>query len=178
MTLDRLWAGWRSDYIEGVASEGGMSDGECLFCALAAMDDDAGLVLARDEHAFAVMNAYPYTSGHVMVAPLRHEGTLAALTRDEANALMALTQDATRALESAYRPEGINVGVNIGRAAGAGIPGHVHVHALPRWNGDTNFMTSVAEARVLPESLRTSYDKLRTAWPGTGPGSAADRSGR
>ena len=170
MTLDRLWAGWRSDYIEGVASEGvasggGAPDGECLFCTLAAADDHEGMVLARNEHAFAVMNAYPYTSGHVMVAPLRHEGTLAALTRDEANALMALTQDATRALERAYRPEGINVGVNIGRAAGAGIPGHVHVHALPRWNGDTNFMTSVAEARVLPESLRTSYDKLRAAWP-------------
>lgn len=165
MTLDRLWAGWRSDYIEGVASAGGPPEGECLFCALAAMEDDAALVLSRNEHAFAVMNAYPYTSGHVMVAPLRHEGTLAALTRDEANALMALTQDATRALDGAYRPEGMNVGVNIGRAGGAGIPGHVHVHALPRWNGDTNFITSVAEARVLPESLRTSYDKLRAAWP-------------
>ncbi|HEX5587258.1 MAG TPA: HIT domain-containing protein [Acidimicrobiia bacterium] len=164
MTLDRLWAGWRSEYIEGVAGSEPRA-GECLFCTLAAAEDDEDMVLARNEHAFAVMNAYPYTSGHLMVAPVRHEGTLAGLTRDEANALMALTQDATSALAAAYRPEGMNVGVNIGRAAGAGIPGHVHVHALPRWNGDTNFMTAVAEARVLPESLSASYEKLRAAWP-------------
>ena len=123
-------------------------------------------MLARDDQSFAVMNAYPYTSGHLMVAPLRHEAVLAGLTRDEANAVMAMTQAATTALERAYTPEGINVGVNIGRAAGAGILGHVHVHALPRWNGDTNFMTSVAEARVLPESLTASYEKLVAAWPG------------
>jgi ATP adenylyltransferase len=174
MTLDRLWAGWRATYIEAVAGSvperqrGSLdpSRDDCLFCTLAVADDQEGLVLARNEHAFAVMNAYPYTSGHLMVVPLRHEGALAGLTRDEANALMALTQDATTALDGAYHPQGMNVGVNIGRAAGAGIPGHVHVHALPRWNGDTNFMTSVAEARVLPESLRTSYDKLRAAWPG------------
>jgi ATP adenylyltransferase len=155
MTLDRVWAGWRSAYIETVGG----------FCTLAAGDPEQMLVLARTEHAFAVMNAYPYTSGHLMVAPLRHEATLAGLSREEAGALMALTQDATAAVDTAYAPQGINVGVNIGRAAGAGIPGHVHVHALPRWNGDTNFMTAVAEARVLPESLRTSYDKLRAAWP-------------
>jgi len=165
MTLDRLWAGWRAEYIEEVAGGPDPRLEECLFCALAAMDDVDGLVLARNEHAFAVMNAYPYTSGHLMVAPLRHEATLAGLTRDEGSAVMALTQDATAALEAAYHPEGMNVGVNVGRAAGAGIPGHVHVHALPRWAGDTNFMTAVAEARVLPESLRTSYDKLRAAWP-------------
>ena len=163
MTLDRLWAGWRAEYIAGTVSE--PREGECLFCALASMDDDTALVLARNEHAFAVMNAYPYTSGHLMVAPVRHEASLAGLTRDEAVAVMSLTQDATAALEGAYRPEGMNVGVNVGRAAGAGIPGHVHVHALPRWSGDTNFMTAVAEARVLPESLRTSYDKLKRAWP-------------
>lgn len=166
MTLDRLWAGWRSAYIETVADEPPDVRAEgCLFCALAAGDPEELMVLARNDLAFAVMNAYPYTSGHLMVAPLRHEGTLAGLSRDEAGAVMALAQDATAALDAAYRPEGINVGVNIGRAAGAGIPGHVHVHALGRWNGDTNFMTAVAEARVLPESLRTSYDKLRAAWP-------------
>jgi diadenosine tetraphosphate (Ap4A) HIT family hydrolase len=166
MTLDRLWAGWRATYIEEVAA--GAPDprpGGCLFCSLVAGDPTEAMVLARNEHAFAVMNAYPYTSGHLMVAPVRHEGTLAGLGRDEAGALMALTQDATSALDAAYRPEGLNVGVNIGRAAGAGIPGHVHVHALPRWNGDTNFMTSVAETRVLPESLGASYQKLRAAWP-------------
>ena len=165
MTLDRLWAGWRATYIEEVAGSPEPRPGACLFCTLAAGDPVEAMVLARNEHAFAVMNAYPYTSGHLMIAPVRHEGTLAGLARDEANALMALTQHATTALDAAYGPEGINVGVNIGRAAGAGIPGHVHVHALPRWNGDTNFMTAVAEARVLPESLRTSYEKLRAVWP-------------
>jgi ATP adenylyltransferase len=166
MTLDRVWAGWRSAYIESVGSaEPSVSADGCLFCTLAAGEPEEMLVLARSEHAFAVMNAYPYTSGHVMVAPLRHAATLAGLSREEAAGLMALTQDATAAVDAAYAPQGINVGVNIGRAAGAGIPGHVHVHALPRWNGDTNFMTAVAEARVLPESLRTSYDKLRVAWP-------------
>jgi diadenosine tetraphosphate (Ap4A) HIT family hydrolase len=170
VTLDRLWAGWRAEYIEGVAGAPEPRPVECLFCALAALDDEEGRVLARNEHAFAVMNAYPYTSGHLMVASLRHEATLSGLRREEGAALMALTQDATAAIDVAYRPEGMNVGVNIGRAGGAGIPGHVHVHALPRWNGDTNFMTAVAETRVLPESLRTSYDKLRAAWPGSDAG--------
>jgi len=98
-------------------------------------------------------------------APLRHESTLADLTRDEAAAVMALVQDANVAVMAAYRPDGINVGANIGRAAGAGVPGHVHMHVLPRWAGDTNFMTAVAEARVLPEPLSTSYEKLRAEWP-------------
>ncbi len=165
MTLDRLWAGWRATYINEIATQRAPDDDDCLFERLATADPAEALVLARNDRVFAVMNAYPYTSGHLMVAPLRHEATLAALTRDDAAAVMALTQDATAALQAAYSPEGINVGVNIGRAAGAGIPGHVHVHVLPRWNGDTNFMTSVAEARVLPEPLATSYEKLRAAWP-------------
>jgi ATP adenylyltransferase len=165
--LDRLWAGWRTTYIDGVATQEPSDDPEdCLFERLAAVPAAESLVLARDEHAFAVMNAYPYTSGHLMVAPLRHESTLADLTRDEAAAVMALVQDANVAVMAAYRPDGINVGANIGRAAGAGIPGHVHVHVLPRWAGDTNFMTAVAEARVLPEPLDTSYEKLRAEWPG------------
>jgi ATP adenylyltransferase len=164
--LDRLWAGWRSAYIDGVANQA-PTDGrdDCLFERLAAAPDPDGLVLARNEHAFAVMNAYPYTSGHLMVAPLRHESTLAGLTREEAGAVMALVQDANVAVVGAYQPDGINVGANIGRAAGAGVPGHVHVHVVPRWVGDTNFMTAVAEARVLPEHLTTSYEKLCAHWP-------------
>jgi ATP adenylyltransferase len=137
----------------------------CLFERLAAEDPDAALVLGRNEHAFAVMNAYPYISGHLMVVPFRHEATLARLSRHEAGALMALVQDANVAIERAYRPDGINVGANLGRAGGAGIPGHVHVHALPRWDGDTNFMTTVAETRVLPETLSKSWAKLKEAWP-------------
>ncbi len=166
MTLDRLWAGWRAAYIEGVATVPepvGTSD--CLFCGLIAADPEDALVIAQGEHVFAVMNAYPYTSGHLMVAPRRHGGTLSALEPDEASELMAMVQDATRALEAAYHPDGMNVGVNLGRAAGAGIPGHVHVHVVPRWNGDTNFMTATAETRVLPESLDVGWAKLRDAWP-------------
>jgi ATP adenylyltransferase len=166
MPLDILWAGWRTTYIDGVATQA-PSEGEheCLFERLAREPDDESLVLARNEHAFAVMNAYPYTSGHLMVAPLRHESSLVGLSRDEAAAVMRLVQDANVAVLAAYTPDGINVGANIGRAAGAGVPGHVHVHVLPRWAGDTNFMTTVAEARILPEPLTKSYEKLRAAWP-------------
>jgi ATP adenylyltransferase len=166
MSLERLWAGWRTTYIDDVATQAPPEgDHECLFERLASEPDDVSLVLARNEHAFAVMNAYPYTSGHLMVAPLRHESTLADLSRPEAAAVMALVQDANVAVLAAYSPDGINVGANIGRAAGAGVPGHVHVHELPRWSGDTNFMTTIAEARVLPEPLTKSYEKLIAAWP-------------
>jgi ATP adenylyltransferase len=167
MTLERLWAGWRTTYIDEVATQREPAgDDGCIFCRLAAAPDpDEALVLARDDLVFAVMNAYPYTSGHLMVAPVRHEGALGSLSRAEASALMAMAQDATLALDRAYTPDGINVGLNLGRAAGAGIPGHVHLHALPRWEGDTNFMTSVAETRVLPEPLSKSFEKLKAAWP-------------
>jgi ATP adenylyltransferase len=161
--LDHLWAGWRSEYISEVATR--PPQGDCLFCALQQMDPVEAMILERTSTTFTVMNAYPYTSGHVMVAPLRHEGTLVGLDPGEAAEVMHATQRANAALVTAYRPEGINIGANIGRAAGAGVPGHVHVHALPRWAGDTNFVTTVADVRVLPESLRTTYDKLREAWP-------------
>ncbi|HZJ27874.1 MAG TPA: HIT domain-containing protein [Acidimicrobiia bacterium] len=162
--LEHLWAGWRSAYIEDVIASRARSD-ECVFCALQGLDDDEAMILERTEHSFTVMNAFPYTSGHLMTVPLRHVGGLVDLAADEAATLMHATQRATGAIGEAYRPDGINVGVNIGVGAGAGIPGHVHVHALPRWDGDTNFMTSVAETRVLPESLRDSYERLRRAWP-------------
>jgi ATP adenylyltransferase len=163
MSLDRLWAGWRSSYIESI--EASPRPEGCLFCSLLAMSDDEALILERGEDSFAVMNAYPYTSGHVMVAPVRHVASITDLDADEAAALMHGTQRATATVERVYAPDGVNVGANIGRAAGAGVPGHVHVHVLPRWSGDTNFMTAVAETRVLPEGLRHSYDKLRAAWP-------------
>lgn len=161
--LDHLWAGWRSAYIEGVAA--GVGDDECLFCRLQRLDDDEAFVLERTDRTFTVMNAYPYTSGHLMVAPLRHVADLESLEPDEAAAVMYAVQRACTALRGAFRPDGLNVGVNLGRVAGAGVPGHVHVHALPRWSGDTNFMTSVADTRVLPETLRASWDKLLAAWP-------------
>ena len=163
MTLDRLWAGWRSEYIDAVTAED-RPDG-CLFCAVAAGDDDEGGVVAREALTFALLNRYPYTSGHLMVAPRRHVSGLEALTAEEAAALMETTRRATVAVQAAYDPDGLNLGANLGRAAGAGVPGHLHVHVLPRWVGDTNFMTSVAEARVLPEPLDRSLEKLRAAWP-------------
>jgi ATP adenylyltransferase len=163
MTLDHLWAGWRSAYIESVT--GAPDPGDCLFCVLATADPTEAMVLARDDLVFALMNAYPYTSGHLMVAPIRHEGALTGLTDAEAAALMTMTRAASVALERAYRPDGLNVGMNLGRAAGAGIPAHLHLHTVPRWSGDTNFMTTVADARVLPESLQSSWEKLRAAWP-------------
>jgi ATP adenylyltransferase len=165
--LERLWAGWRNEYVTGVAQEDvDRRADRCIFCALAA-DPDANRtqVLARGEHVFALLNAFPYNSGHLMVAPLRHEGNLEALTPEETGELMRVVVDATRALKAAYAPDGINVGMNLGRAAGAGIPGHLHVHVLPRWEADTNFMTTVAEARILPEALSVTHERLESAWP-------------
>jgi ATP adenylyltransferase len=163
MPLDRLWAGWRAPYLDEVTGEAPPSD-ECLFCRLAAADPDEAYVVARDERAFVVLNAYPYTSGHVMVAPLRHEGDLEVLTAADATALMHLTQRAAAAVKRAYAPEGVNVGANLGAAAGAGVPGHLHFHVVPRWYADTNFMTAIAETRVLPEPLSATLVRLREAW--------------
>ena len=162
MTLERLWAGWRSEYVGSVGAEDDRS--ECLFCALAAASDDAALVVARGPSVFAVLNLYPYTSGHLMVAPVAHEPDLEALSPSDVSSLMGMTQRAVAAIKAAYRPDGLNVGMNLGRAAGAGVPGHLHVHVIPRWVGDTNFMTTAAEVRVLPESLTATLDRLRAAW--------------
>ncbi|MDQ1372833.1 MAG: adenylyltransferase [Actinomycetota bacterium] len=162
--LDRLWAGWRSQYIASSGADSG--DDGCVLCrVLAHPDEREALVVWRGEHAAVILNAYPYTSGHVMVLPLRHVGDLEDLDGAEASELWAGAADAVRAIKQAYEPGGLNLGANLGRAAGAGVPGHLHVHVLPRWSGDTNFMTSVAEARVLPEPLSESYDKVKAAWP-------------
>jgi ATP adenylyltransferase len=147
-------------YIESAAGEG--ADEGCLFCdKLAVGDEAASLVLARTERAFAMLNAFPYNPGHLMVAPLRHVAELGELRPDELAESSELLQRGIRALRAASGPDGFNVGMNLGRVAGAGVPGHVHWHLVPRWDGDTNFMAAVGETRVLPESLEDTWAKLR-----------------
>ncbi len=167
MSIDQLWAGWRASYIERAASaSGGTGDGSCVFCALAASTDDAeAYVLERTELTYTVLNLYPYTTGHLLVVPVRHEGQFEALDAAEGPALFAALQRGIVAVRAAMSPDAVNIGANLGRAAGAGIPDHCHLHAVPRWTGDTNFMTSIAEARVLPEDLRTTWKRLRDVWP-------------
>jgi ATP adenylyltransferase len=162
--LDRLWADWRSEYVSDPKL--GSDDHGCVLCNLVAATDDAeALVLERAPGTIVVMNLYPYGSGHLMVAPTRHVASYEDLDDDELTGLARAQVRALRAIRAAYSPEGVNVGANLGRAAGAGVPNHLHVHLLPRWIGDTNFMTSIAQTRVLPESLRAGYDKLLAAWP-------------
>lgn len=162
MSLERLWAGWRSEYVSRLDHGDGDGDEGCVLCRVIA--DRGQLVWAGDTVAVA-LNAFPYTSGHMLVMPVRHVGEIEDVVDADARALWSALTSAVRALKVAYGPEGVNVGANLGRAAGAGVPGHFHVHVLPRWTGDTNFMTSVAEARVMPESLAVSMERLRAAWP-------------
>jgi ATP adenylyltransferase len=165
MTLERLWAGWRSDYVADPNT--GRTDIACVMCNLvAATDDVAALVLERTPMTIVVMNLYPYASGHLLVAPTRHVASFEDLEDDELIAVSRAQVRALRAVRAAYSPDGVNLGVNIGRAAGAGVPTHLHVHVLPRWSGDTNFTTTVAGIRVMPEDLGTGYEKVLAAWPG------------
>ena len=167
MTLDRWWAGWRHEYISAAFAQE-LEEGEgSLFERILAADvgDREAYVVHRGEVVSALLNAYPYNSGHVLVMPNRAVPGLDGLTADEETDLWRTVREAVHAIEQAYRPEGVNVGLNLGRAAGAGIPEHLHVHCLPRWSGDTNFMTVVAETRVLPEPLDVTWQKLTEAWP-------------
>ena len=154
--MDHLWSPWRLAYVTGASS----GDPACVFCA-ALETEHHDLVLTRGRLCYAILNLYPYNGGHLMVASNRHVGTLAATTRDERDELMRLTRHAEIALTEAYTPQGINMGINIGRPAGAGVLDHLHVHLVPRWNGDTNFMTVVGNTRVLPEDLAQSAARLR-----------------
>jgi ATP adenylyltransferase len=163
MSLDRIWADWRSAYVNGIDAS---RKSGCVICNLVDAADDAdALVLERIDATITVMNLYPYGSGHLMVSPVRHAAAYDDLTDDENVAVARAQLRALQAVRAAYDPDGVNVGANLGQAAGAGVPGHLHVHVLPRWLGDTNFMTAIAEVRVLPESLRTGYDKLKSVWP-------------
>lgn len=168
MSLERLWAGWRLPYLEAADDDRHGGDTEaCIFCRILASDEspDQTYVVWRDEHCAAVLNAFPYTSGHLMVMPVRHVADLEECSAEEAAAVWKVVGDAVVAVRSAYSPEGLNVGANLGKAAGAGVPGHLHVHCVPRWSGDTNFMTVLAETRVLPEALSSTFARIRDAWP-------------
>ena len=157
--MDYLWTPWRYHYIASVKN-----DDRCVFCdAVAANDDRETLILLRGEKNFVILNRYPYTGGHVMIVPYAHVADLASAEPEALAEMMRLAQRLQIALQRTYQPEGFNVGMNLGRAAGAGIVGHLHLHVLPRWAGDANFMTVVGETRVEPEDLTTTYDRLNVA---------------
>jgi len=168
-TMPRLWAGWRIPYILAGDDERarGHIDGLTLFEGIeqSGLDDSVTYILWRGERCFALLNAYPYTSGHLMVLPKRAAENLEDLDDATYSELFEGVRLAVRAVKEAFAPEGVNMGMNLGKASGAGVPDHLHVHVLPRWSGDTNFITSIAEARVLPESLRDTWERLRRAWP-------------
>ena len=185
--MDRLWTPWRYAYITGNKPEGrpGVpaelagwpgTDRKCVFCNLIASVDWAisagmardeaeryGLVVSRYRHGYCCLNRFPYSSGHVLLVPYRHTDQLATLDRDESATLIWATQQVERALRAVYDPDGINLGMNLGKAAGAGVAGHIHLHALPRWVGDTSFVTVTAETRILPETLDVTWQRVRDA---------------
>ncbi len=158
--MDYLWAPWRMAYFQDPFPVEG-----CLFCWAPQQEDTpTNLVVYRGQHAYAMLNRYPYTSAHLMIVPYQHTDDLVQLPQETWLDIIRLTQQAVQVLRDLYHPHGFNVGFNLGKAAGAGIIEHVHLHIVPRWSGDTNFMTTLAYARVLPEALDVTFDKVRTAW--------------
>ena len=157
--MDYLWTPWRFQYMEK-AARGGETD--CIFCDAASRTDDAEtLVVYRGAKAFVILNRYPYTSGHVMIVPYVHVGELHLCDPAALNEIMQLARHVETLFKAEYKPDGMNLGMNLGRAAGAGVVGHLHLHALPRWIGDSNFMTVTGETRVQPEELKTTYARLQ-----------------
>ncbi|HKT45990.1 MAG TPA: HIT domain-containing protein [Candidatus Acidoferrales bacterium] len=159
--MDYLWTPWRYAYMEQV-TKGKQPD--CIFCdALARNSDEETLIVYRGKKAFIILNRFPYTSGHVMLVPYQHVAELASCDPEALTEMMALAQRLEAIFKKDYKPDGANLGMNLGRAAGAGVTGHIHLHMLPRWFGDSNFMTVAAETRVHPEDLRSTYTRLRSA---------------
>ncbi len=155
--MDYLWTPWRYAYIKAADSKP-----ECIFCELQNLgDDERALIVYRGGYHFIVLNAFPYTSGHAMVVPYQHLDRLSKLPSEAADEMMRLTQRLEAVLFELYRPDGVNLGLNVGRAAGAGVAGHIHMHVLPRWVADANFMTVVGETRLLPELLTETYARLK-----------------
>jgi ATP adenylyltransferase len=158
--MKRIWSPWRMEYIENHEKQEG-----CIFCnALAKPDNEQNLIIKRGKLAFVILNLYPYTSGHLMVAPMAHQPSLEFLEPDSRAEMMELVSQSIVMLKKVYNPEAFNVGANIGEAAGAGEPDHVHLHIVPRWAGDTNFMSAVGETRVLPESLEETYRRIKAGF--------------
>jgi ATP adenylyltransferase len=160
--VERLWAPWRLEYVQSAGS-----GDRCVFCTARDGDDVEMLVVRRGERAFALLNKFPYASGHFMVAPARHVGDFAELDDDEVLEIQRLAAQGLEALRATFRPEGFNLGWNLGRIAGAGVVDHVHLHAVPRWAGDTNFMPVLADVKVIPEHLAATREKLSSNWPKT-----------
>ena len=163
--MDRLWSPWRGEYIASAAAS---DSSACVFCEIEAnpQNDEQNFVLHRARLNFVVLNIHPYSSGHLLIVPYEHTAELRAVSKETSDELMDLTKRAEAAIREAYQPDGINLGMNLGRAAGAGIAAHIHLQILPRWNGDTNFMTTVGGTRVLPEDLSTTFSKLRGRFAG------------
>jgi len=158
--VERIWAPWRTVYVGGKQQE------SCIFCEKLNSEqsqDEKNYLLLRSDQVFALLNLYPYSNGHVMVAPAKHVGDLAGLSENEFLQIGRVTKYMVELLKRAFNPDGFNIGANLGRVAGAGIPGHIHIHIVPRWNGDTNFMSVVGDVRVISEALDTTYKKLRDA---------------
>ena len=158
--VERLWSPWRHDYIAKAAADIPRS---CVFCEAQKnpADDEQHFILHRGRHNFIILNLYPYISGHLMIAPYAHVGELDSAPKESTDEMMDLIKLSQAALREAYHPDGLNIGMNLGRAAGAGVADHIHAHIMPRWTGDTNFMTTIGETRVLSEDLSTTYQKLR-----------------
>ncbi|MDX6606533.1 MAG: adenylyltransferase [Solirubrobacterales bacterium] len=159
MATQRIWAPWRLEYVKDASKD---NESECIFCVKPAEDDDeANLIVHRGERCFVILNKYPYTNGHLMVAPYEHVAALQELDAETMAELMSLAQRGMRVLESSYAPHGYNVGFNQGRVAGAGVEHHIHMHVVPRWGGDTNFMPVLGDTRVMNQTLEDSYRTIR-----------------
>jgi ATP adenylyltransferase len=156
--MDYLWTPWRYAYITGASKPQG-----CIFCDLPKLDDKSARIVYRGKECFIILNSYPYTPGHVMVVPFQHLDELQKLSPAAAHEMMDLSQKMESVMRRLYKPDGVNLGMNIGAAAGAGIAGHIHMHVLPRWVADANFVSVVGETRVLPETLETTWEKMRQA---------------
>ena len=159
MASERIWAPWRLKYVKDASKD---APDECIFCSKPAADDDhASLIVHRGERCFVLLNLYPYTNGHLMIAPFDHVGGIQELNADTTAELMRLAQRGISILADTYEPHGFNVGFNQGRVAGAGVEHHIHMHVVPRWGGDTNFMPVLADTRVMPQTLEQTYEALR-----------------
>ncbi len=168
--LERLWNGWRATYVSSIESTGASTSeqlGGSIFTRIltSGLSDEQSNIVHRSQQCFAILNAYPYATGHLLVLPYREVADLESLTEAETTEIWGTVRDAVVAVKAAYSPEGVNVGINLGRPAGGSVSGHLHVHVVPRWTGDSNFMTAIANTRTLPEPLVDTAARIRAAWP-------------